>query len=68
MKRLIIDNLVNEYLVGTRIRLIHMEGEVLEEGLLGSVKGIDGIGNILMVLGNGSSLNLLPNVDKFVKI
>ena len=54
------------YIEGSRIRLDYMEDKrAVPEGTLGTVVGVDGVGNILMKWDNGSTLSLIPEVDRF---
>jgi len=48
--------------VGDKIRIIHMDGELLYSGRVGVVKHIDDIGQIQGSLGGCA---LIPGVDKF---
>lgn len=58
-----------EYPAGTRLRLIHMDDKQAPPvGTLGTVEGVDGIGDIMMAWDNGSALNLVPGVDEFEKV
>ena len=52
---------------GKRIRLVRMEDPytTLKPGAEGVVRGVDGIGNILVNWDNGSSLSIVPEVDEF---
>ena len=64
-----LDELKNEYPIGTKIELIHMNSETLmNPGLKGEVTGIDDKGNILMNWENGSSLALNMDDDSFKKM
>lgn len=64
-----IEALKKEYPKGTKIKLIKMDDpQAPPKGMLGIVRGVDGIGNILMTWGNGSTLSLIPDVDIFEKI
>jgi len=54
------------YPAGTRIELIHMDDVASPPpGTLGTVTGVDGIGDIIVHWDNGSGLNLVPEVDRF---
>jgi hypothetical protein len=59
----------NEYenLVGKRVRLILMQDPytTLKPGDLGIVTSIDGFGSIHVQWDNGSTLALIPGVDKW---
>ena len=55
-----------QYPVGSRIRLIHMEDQFAPpEGTLGTVQGIDSMGDIEVSRDTGSSLKLIPVIDGF---
>ena len=51
---------------GTKIKLIYMHGEPqMPCGLIGSVRFIDSANQIHVTWQNGSSLALIPEIDKF---
>ena len=51
---------------GTKIKLIYMHGEPqMQYGLIGTVEFIDDANQIHVRWENGSSLALIPEVDKF---
>ena len=52
---------------GRRIKLIHMNDEYtkLKPGDKGTCIGVDDTGNLLMNWDSGSSLSIIPEVDKF---
>jgi DNA repair protein RadC len=53
-------------LVGKRVRLIEMQDPyAVPKGTMGTIKFVDGIGQIHVNWDNGSSLALIPNVDKY---
>lgn len=63
--------LKREYPQGTKVRLVEMTEESCErmyKGLEGTVEFVDDAGHIHVRWDNGSSLSLLPDVDKFEKI
>lgn len=61
-----IKRLRNIYKPGIKVRLIHMEGEPqMTEGLEGAIDYIDDAPQIHVNWENGSSLALIPEVDKF---
>ena len=61
----IIERLRRRYPVGTRVELIQMEDpQAPPVGTKGTVKGVDGIGSIMVRWDNGSSLHVLYGVDK----
>ena len=57
----------NEELRGKRIRLISMKDDPdpIEEGEEGTIKGVDGIGQIMVKWDNGRTLSLIPDVDEY---
>lgn len=60
-----LDTLRERYPVGTRVRLVIMEDPFAPPiGTLGTVKGVDDIGSLLVEWDNGSSLNVLYGVDQ----
>lgn len=57
------------YPAGTRLKLTHMDDpQAPPEGTLGTVIGVDDLGDILMKWDNGSGLNLVPGEDGFCKV
>lgn len=64
-----LEMLRKRYPAGTKVCLDAMEGEhQMESGLKGTVTYVDDIGQILVQWENGSSLSLIPGVDRFQKI
>jgi hypothetical protein len=62
---LLISQLRKKYPVGTRIRLVKMNDiQAPPIGTLGTVRGVDGIGSLLVSWDNGSHLNLVYGIDK----
>lgn len=62
---LLLSQLRKKYPVGTRIRLLEMNDiQAPPIGTLGTVRGVDGIGSLLVSWDNGSHLNLVYGVDK----
>lgn len=60
--------LKEQYPVGTRIMLKHMDDvQAPPFGTLGTVRGVDGIGSILVQWDNGSTLSV-TEVDEVIKI
>ena len=55
------------YPKGTRVTLISMDDpyKTPPPGTLGTVVGVDDMGQIMMRWDNGSSLSLIPGVDSF---
>ena len=57
-----------EYPAGTKVVLESMDDpQAPPVGTIGTVDGIDGAGQIMMSWQTGSSLSLIPGVDKFRK-
>ena len=64
-----LEQLRQQYPKGTRLKLISMEDpHGVPEGTVGEVELVDDIGQINMKWENGSSLALIPEVDKFIRI
>lgn len=62
-----LDKIRERYPVGARIRLVMMEDPFAPPiGTLGTVKGVDDIGSLLVAWDNGSSLNVLYGIDQVV--
>lgn len=58
-----------DYPIGTKLRLIHMEGEPqMESGITGTVSHVDDIGQIHVNWETGSSLPLTAYLDRFTLI
>lgn len=58
-----------EYPIGTRVKLVKMNDPYpVPVGTLGTVVGTDDIASLLMRWDNGSSLNVLFDEDKVVKV
>ena len=67
--RKIVNQLRNEYPAGTRVELTGMDDvQAPPIGTLGTVKGVDDMGSIMVRWDNGSSLNLIYNVDSYKKV
>ena len=65
----IVEKLKKEFPKGTRVLLVEMDDvQAPPIGTKGTVIGIDDIGSIMVAWDNGSSLNVIYNVDKCVKI
>ena len=68
-KREIVEKLRKEYPKGTRVRLVRMDDiQAPPLGTEGTVIGVDDTGSIMVAWDNGSSLNVIYNVDKCIKI
>ena len=61
------EKLRNLYPPGTRIRLVQMgpDPRPVPPGTEGTVKHVDGLGQIIVAWDNGSSLSLIPSEDAF---
>lgn len=67
--REIVNQLRNEYPAGTRVELTGMDDvQAPPIGTLGTVKGVDDMGSIMVRWDNGSSLNLIYNVDSYKRV
>ena len=68
MKDKEIERLKERYLPGTRLVLDHMDDPfAVQDGMAGTVEGVDEAGDILMKWDNGRTLSLIPHVDEFHK-
>ena len=68
-KKEIVERIRQEYPKGTRVRLIKMDDmQAPPLGTEGTVIGVDDTGSIMVAWDNGSSLNVIYNVDKCIKI
>ena len=68
-KKEIVERIRKEYPKGTRVMLVNMDDtQAPPLGTKGTVIGVDDTGSIMVAWDNGSSLNVLYNVDKCVKI
>lgn len=64
-----LEQLRTSFPAGTRIVLIEMDDpQAPPSGTQGTVRGVDDIGDILVVWDTGGSLNLIPGVDRFSKM
>lgn len=64
-----LDKIRERYPVGARIRLVMMEDPFAPPiGTLGTVKGVDDIGSLLVAWDNGNSLNVLYGIDQVVAV
>ena len=65
----IVEKLKKEFPKGTRVQLVEMDDvQAPPIGTKGTVIGIDDIGSIMVAWDNGSSLNVVYDVDKCIKI
>ena len=68
-KREVIEMLRKSYQVGNRIELVTMDDfQAPPIGTKGTVRGVDDMGNILVNWDNGSSLNVVYDIDEIRKI
>ena len=68
-KQEIVEKIRKEYPKGTRVKLVRMDDmKAPPLGTEGTVIGVDDTGSILVAWDNGSSLNVIYNVDKCIKI
>ena len=65
----IVEKLKKEYPKGTRVQLVAMDDfQAPPIGTKGTVIGVDDTGSIMVAWDNGSSLNIVYDVDKCIKI
>ncbi len=68
-KKEIVEIIRKEYPKGTRVMLVKMDDtQAPPLGTKGTVIGVDDTGSIMVSWDNGSSLNVIYNVDKCIKI
>ena len=68
-KKEIVEKIRKEYPKGTRVMLVNMDDtQAPPLGTKGTVIGVDDTGSIMVAWDNGSSLNVIYNVDKCIKI
>ena len=64
-----VNQLKSRYPVGTRVELTGMDdAQAPPIGTLGTVQDVDDMGSIMVRWDNGSSLNLIYNVDSCKKV
>ena len=70
LKQSEVEFLRNKYPPGTKIKCIHMNDDCypVPDGTLGTVQFVDDAGTIHVGWENGSSLGLVTDEDKFVKV
>ena len=58
------------YPSGSRVELIHMDDPWtnLKPGDIGTVVGVDDLGQVMMKWDRGSTLSLIPGEDKFRRV
>lgn len=60
-----ISRIKSNYLPGMRVRLLRMDDiQAPPVGTMGTVRGVDDIGSIMVSWGNGSGLNVVPEEDE----
>ena len=65
MRKELLEVLRKQYPVGTRVELVRMDDvQAPPIGTLGTVKGVDDIGSILVAWDNGSTLNVVYGEDE----
>ena len=63
-----VERLRKRYPAGTRVRLVSMDDiQAPPVGTLGTVRGVDDAGDIMVSWDNGSSLNVVYGVDEIIK-
>lgn len=62
-----VERLRSIYPPGRIVMLVEMRDEPQAplEGTVGEIRGVDDVGSVLVRWDNGSSLSLIPSVDKF---
>ena len=62
-----VERLRSIYPPGRIVMLVEMcdEPQAPPEGTVGEIRGVDDVGSVLVRWDNGSSLSLIPSVDKF---
>ena len=60
-----VNEIKESFKIGTLIKLENMQGENLPSGIIGVVTSVDDIGQVKVVLENGSTLSLNVKEDKF---
>lgn len=67
--REIVQRIRKQYPTGTRVRLAQMDdAQAPPPGTLGTVKGVDDTGSLLMAWDNGSGLSVVYGEDRVEKI
>ena len=68
-KQEIVEKIRKKYPEGTRVKLVKMDDfQAPPVGTKGTVIGVDDTGSIMVSWDNGSSLNVVYDVDKCIKI
>lgn len=61
------ESFTNSELKGKRVKLIKMiDKYAVDPGSEGTIRGVDDIGNVLVNWDDGSTLSLIPGVDKYI--
>ena len=69
LSRATIEYIRGKYPKGTRVELLQMDDvQAPPIGTLGTVKGVDDTGSLLVSWDNGSSLNVLYGIDRVRKL
>lgn len=64
-----VDYIRQQYPQGTRVQLLKMDDvQAPPIGTMGTVKGVDDMGTIHVAWDNGSSLGVLYDIDKCIKV
>lgn len=59
-----VESIRNQYPAGSRVELVQMDDpQAPPAGTLGTVRGVDDIGSIIVSWDNGSGLNVLYGID-----
>lgn len=65
----VIAKLKIKYPIGQRVELVYMDDfQAPPMGTLGTVRGVDDMGSVLIVWDNGSSLSAVYDVDKIKRV
>lgn len=68
MDKRILETIKKQYPAGSRVELVQMDDvQAPPIGTLGTVVGVDDMGSLLVSWDNGSSLNVLYQVDRVKK-
>ena len=68
-RRETVEQLRREYPAGCRVELLHMDDpQAPPIGTLGTVRGVDDTGSIMVAWDNGGSLHVLYGVDECRKV
>lgn len=63
----VVERIKTRYPAGTRVKLVQMDDpQAPPIGTLGTVKGVDDTGSIMVNWDNGSSLNVVYGEDKVI--